>query len=216
MLDNENIHQATENENANETVNENVNDSAAQSASESLASDYAYAPSEVKRPPVRPLPPENILAGTLGAVLLSLVGSLLFVILYQAGRISAFCGYLITFLAIKGYNIFGKRENVRGIVIAGVVSLVNAIVTEYIAFSFAMYQYGYLDLGTSRKVQFYEAPFETFRFLSENTDYISSLLTEYIIVIAFAAVGIGIMLRHTFIAEKQRRMANANRQAKNI
>lgn len=81
------------------------------------------------------LPPENILAGIVGAFLFALAGGILYFVLYQIGFLAAISGIVGVICAIKGYAIFGKRENVRSIVISCIIAVLVLVIAWYFCLS---------------------------------------------------------------------------------
>ena len=60
---------------------------------------------------------ENVVAGVVGAFLFSLVGGVLWFLLYQMGYIAAISGFIGIICAMKGYSFFSKGESKKGIII---------------------------------------------------------------------------------------------------
>ncbi|MBR6744037.1 MAG: hypothetical protein IKM00_02325, partial [Clostridia bacterium] len=54
---------------------------------------------------------ENVLAGAVGAFLFSLVGGILWFVLYQIGYVAALSGLVGVICAVKGYTFFAKTKN---------------------------------------------------------------------------------------------------------
>ena len=82
---------------------------------------------------------ENVLAGTVGALLFSLVGGILWFVLYQFGFIAAISGLVGVICSIKGYSIFAKKESLKGIVIAIVAAVLVMVVAWYMCLSKDVY-----------------------------------------------------------------------------
>lgn len=78
---------------------------------------------------------ENVLAGTVGALLFSLVGGVLWFGLYQAGYLAAISGLVGVICAIKGYAVFAKKESVKGIVISIIASVIVLLIAWYLCLS---------------------------------------------------------------------------------
>lgn len=92
---------------------------------------------------------ENILAGIVGAFLFSIIGGLLYFVIYQAGIIAGICGLVIFVLANFGYGLFAKTKNKASMVglIASIVAMVVMIyAAEYFCISFEIFQV-YKDQG---------------------------------------------------------------------
>ena len=53
---------------------------------------------------------ENTAAGIVGAFLFSLVGGILWFVLYQVGYLAAISGFVGVICAVKGYTFFSKAK----------------------------------------------------------------------------------------------------------
>ncbi len=83
---------------------------------------------------------ENLLGGIVGAFLFSLVGGIVWFVLYQIGFLAAISGVIGVVCAIKGYAIFGKRESVKGVIISTVVAFLVIVLAWYVCLSFDVYR----------------------------------------------------------------------------
>ena len=61
---------------------------------------------------------ENILAGAVGAFLFSLVGGILWFVLYQIGYLAAISGLVGVICAVKGYTFFAKTKKKARLVLS--------------------------------------------------------------------------------------------------
>ncbi len=77
---------------------------------------------------------ENVLFGVIGAFLFSLVGGVLYFVLYQIGYISALSGLVAVVCSIKGYSFFAKKESKRGIIISVIIAAIVIILAWYVSF----------------------------------------------------------------------------------
>ena len=82
---------------------------------------------------------ENVLLGVLGAFLFALAGGALWFVLYLVGFIAALSGLVGVICAIKGYSLFAKKESVKGIVIAVVMTLLVIVIAWYFCLSYDAY-----------------------------------------------------------------------------
>jgi hypothetical protein len=82
---------------------------------------------------------ENVLAGIVGAFLFALAGGALWFVLYLVGFIAAISGLIGVICAIKGYSVFAKKESVKGIVIALVMTLLVIVIAWYFCLSYDAY-----------------------------------------------------------------------------
>ncbi len=101
---------------------------------EQTAASYEYTPTESKP---EPTVIENTASGIVGALLFSLVGGILYFIIYQFGFIAGIAGYVGVICAVKGYEIFAKKISVKGVVISVIASVAVIIIAEFLSLSFA-------------------------------------------------------------------------------
>ena len=83
---------------------------------------------------------ENVLLGTLGALLFSLAGGILWFVLYQMGFLAAISGIIGVVCAIKGYSLFAKKESILGVIIAIVCAIAVMIVAWYFCLCMDVYK----------------------------------------------------------------------------
>ncbi len=99
---------------------------------------------ETPQPPTPSLREPNPLLGTVGAMLFSLAGVALYVIVYQMGIIAGIIGFAIFWLAQFGFGLFGGcKGNVpmSGFVVCIVVTVVMLIVAEFVALTISTQNY---------------------------------------------------------------------------
>lgn len=83
---------------------------------------------------------ENVAAGIVGAFLFALIGGVLWFVFYLFGFIASLSGFIGIICAIKGYSIFAKKESIKGIVIAIVMTVLVLIVAWYFCLSYDVYK----------------------------------------------------------------------------
>ena len=86
----------------------------------------------------RETPRDNVIAGTVGAFLGSLIGVACIVILSKLGYVSAVSGLVMAVCAIKGYALLGGKLTKRGAVISGLFILVMTYVATKLCFALAV------------------------------------------------------------------------------
>lgn len=108
--------------------------------------DYGFSDSssqdeKVVTPTVEPSAPvvENLLGGIVGAFLFSLIGGVVWFLLYQIGFLAAISGIVGVVCAIKGYAVFGKCESKRGIVISTIIAFLVIVLAWYLCFAYDVY-----------------------------------------------------------------------------
>lgn len=106
----------------------------------------------------------NVIAGIVGAFLFSLIGGLVYFVIYQLGIIAGISGLIIFVLANFGYGLFTKtkKTTTAALVVSIIVAVVMIFLAEYICLSFEIFKV-YKDIG----ITFFDAIRATPRFLSE-------------------------------------------------
>ncbi|WP_312652126.1 hypothetical protein [Aminipila sp.] len=75
----------------------------------------------------------NVIAGIVGSLLGSLIGVVLWVIVYQLGYIAGIAGLVMAVCSMKGYEKFGGKLNIVGVIISLVVAIAMLYFAENIA-----------------------------------------------------------------------------------
>ena len=75
---------------------------------------------------------ENVLFGIVGAFLFSLVGGVLYYLLYQMGYLAALSGLVGVICAITGYSFFAKKESTKGTVISVIIAALVLVAAWYL------------------------------------------------------------------------------------
>ena len=83
---------------------------------------------------------ENVVAGIVGAFLFSLVGGVLWFVIYMFGFIAGISGLVGAVCAIKGYTVFAKKESMKGIIISVIISLLVIVLAWYMGLAYDIYQ----------------------------------------------------------------------------
>lgn len=84
--------------------------------------------------------PENILAGVVGAFLFSLIGGVLYFIIYQLGYIAGICGLVMFVLANFGYGLFsGRKNSKKGIIASAIMTLIVIVLSEMFCISYEIF-----------------------------------------------------------------------------
>ncbi len=84
----------------------------------------------------------NVITGIVGAFLFSIIGGVLYFILYQFGFIAGICGFIMFALAKFGYGLFAKTKNknsTAGLISAIVSTILMIFLAEYFCLSFEIY-----------------------------------------------------------------------------
>jgi hypothetical protein len=84
---------------------------------------------------------ENVLAGAVGAFLFSLVGGILWFVLYQIGYVAALSGLIGVICAVKGYTFFAKTKNESNkcLVISVIIAIAVLVLAWYLCVGYDIY-----------------------------------------------------------------------------
>lgn len=103
------------------------------------------SPESVQTPDV----PENVMAGFVGAFLFSLIGAVLYFVIYQMDIIAGIVGLVTFVLANFGYGLFaGKKNTMTGVIAACVFTVVSLVLAEYTCVAYIFYEI-YKDYGVT-------------------------------------------------------------------
>lgn len=148
---------------------------------------------------------ENVVAGIVGAFLFSLVGGVLWYVIYQIGFIAGISGLVGAVCAIKGYTIFAKKESMKGIIIAVVMSLLVMAIAWYVCLAQDVYN-AYQSWLAAGEVDYAPTFFESMRyaheFLSE-PEIGSAYIKDLVMGLVFCVIGGGSYVVNKMKAAKQ-------------
>lgn len=113
---------------------------------------------------------ENVIAGIVGAMLFSLVGGLLWFILYQVNFFSSLSGVVAVVCANMGYMLFARGESKKGLVISVIAAIISIVTAWYLCLSLDCYhafQEWYADGEINYTITYAQAVRIAYTFLSE-------------------------------------------------
>jgi hypothetical protein len=131
---------------------------------------------------------ENVLFGVIGAFLFSLVGGVLYYVLYQIGYLAAISGIVGVVCALKGYAFFAKKESKKGIVISIIMAALVLVIAWYFCLSndvYLAYQEWYANGEVDFTLTFFESVSVAYMFLLDAPAYLGDLAISLLL----AAVG---------------------------
>ena len=131
--------------------------------------------------------------------------SLVFLCLILFGYIAGICGLITVVCAIKGYALFGKRESIKGIIIAVVISVIALIAAEYVSIAYIIYDSineGFASGVLDYTISLADAIAVSFSLILETPDLLSSVLKDIAIMLALSAVGAFSSIRNAVASVK--------------
>ena len=158
---------------------------------------------------------ENTLAGVVGAFLFSLVGGILWFVLYQIGFLASISGFVGVICAVKGYTFFAKAKNesVKCVVISAIMTAIVLIISWYFCVAYDIY-YVFNEAFAAGEIDFtytfFEAVQVTPYMLLEDTEVLVAYLKDLGIGLLFAVLGV---IYYLSIREKKMKAAKAAAEA---
>lgn len=89
----------------------------------------------------------NLVPGLVGAFLGSLIGAVLWVIIYNLGYIAGIAGAVTTVCAMKGYELFGKSLDKKGVICSVLVSIITIFLANRICWTLEIIKYLSIDVS---------------------------------------------------------------------
>ena len=78
---------------------------------------------------MKPVKPENVLTGTIGAIIGAAIGIAVIILFSRLGKIASLSGLILTVCTMKGYELLGHQMSIKGIII----SILLVIAAPYLA-----------------------------------------------------------------------------------
>lgn len=145
----------------------------------------AWAAPEVK--------PDNVVTGTVGALIGAAIGGASIVLLSQLGYVASISGLILAVCTLKGYELLGGRLSTRGIIISLLLVLVTPYLADRIDWAILVMN-AYADMGVTFGEAFAAIPELIREEAIAMADYLKNLLMIYL----FVALGAFATLRGAF------------------
>lgn len=126
---------------------------------------------------------ENVILGTIGALIGALAGAALIMLLAKVGYVASICGVVMAYLSLFLYTKFAGKLSKKGIVICVVIMLVTVFVTEWLATSYAVYE-EWKTYGIS-----FGEIFKNFFSLLKEADATGAFAKDLLMLYGFTALG---------------------------
>lgn len=158
---------------------------------------------------------ENVLAGAVGAFLFSLVGGILWFLLYQIGYVAAVSGLVGVICAVKGYTFFAKTKNesTKCLVISTIISILVLVIAWYLCVGYDLYlayQAWYAEGEVDFTLTFFESVQAIPYFFAE-PEFLVAYLKDLGFGMLFAILGV---VSYLSSREKKRKRLAAEAAAK--
>lgn len=124
----------------------------------------------------------NIITGTVGAIIGSLLGVALWMVIYHLGYISAIAGFAIIFCALKGYAVLGGMLDKKGVIIVVLISIGMVFAANHLSWTFEFF----MELKDDYRLNFMDTLKIMPEFLKDSemrTQYISDLAFGYLFTV---------------------------------
>lgn len=125
--------------------------------------------------------PENVLTGTVGALIGAVLGGASIILLSQLGFVAAISGFILAVCTLKGYELLGGQLSKRGILISCVLMAITPYIADRIDWAIVISQ-AFADEGVTVGMAF-AAVHEVIAESDMMGDYIKSLGMVYLFVV---------------------------------
>ncbi|MBQ8861513.1 MAG: hypothetical protein IJ021_02090 [Clostridia bacterium] len=158
---------------------------------------------------------ENVLAGVVGAFLFSLVGGILWFVLYQIGYLAAVSGLVGVICAVKGYTFFAKTKNEskKCLVISIITTVIVLAISWYFCVAYDIYL-AYQEWFAAGEVDFTDTFFESVQvvpYFFAEPEILIGYLKDLGFGILFAGLGV---IYYLSLREKKMKRQAAEEAAK--
>ena len=125
----------------------------------------------------------DIVKGTIGAVLGSIAGVILWILIYKAGYIAAIAGFVIALGALKGYEKLGKNLNKKGVISSIIVIVIMVWLANRISCALDVYD-GLSIYGNYSFMDCFTNLIDILDYVDAKGDYYLNLAMGYVLTIA--------------------------------
>ena len=148
---------------------------------------------------------ENVLAGAVGAFLFSLVGGILWFVLWQLGFLASLSGLVGVICAVKGYTFFAKtkKESKICLVLSVIIAMAVLAIAWYACVAYDIYL-AYQEWYAAGEVDFTLTYFESVSAVSyffEDSEILTAYLGDLGMGLIFAIVGVV-----SYLASREKKM----------
>ena len=137
----------------------------------------------------------SYLRGIVGALLGAVLGAIIWAVVLNMGFMAAIVGFLIGWLAEKGYDLLKGKQGKAKIVILIIAVILGVLLGNFCADAFTVA--GMIQNGELSGVSYGDIPLFLVMLLTEDAQYSGALLQNVLMGLLFAAIGVFTLLRKT-------------------
>ncbi len=127
----------------------------------------------------------NVITGLVGAFIGSLIGVALWVAIYALGYIATICGIVLGVCIIKGFELFGGKLNLFGIISTIIITIIMVYAATYISYGYSVYD----AFKDTDNIDLFTAIRSVKSFLKEYSEIRASFYKDLVTGYIFTAVG---------------------------
>lgn len=142
--------------------------------------------------------PGNLPTGIAGAILFSLAGVALWVLVNRLGYVAAICGLVLMVCAFKGYEKFSGKLDTAGILVCVAVAILMGLVSQYVCIGLDIYEV-FSDYGVGLLECMRAVPGFLF---DPELELLSAYLPDLLFGYLFMAVGSFSFVRNALAAQR--------------
>ena len=151
---------------------------------------------------------ENILAGAVGAFLFSLVGGIIWFVLWQIGFLASISGLVGVICAVKGYTFFAKmkKESKICLVLSVIIAIMVLAIAWYLCVAYDIYL-AYQEWYAAGEVDFTYTFFESVQvvpYFFQDSEILMAYLGDLGMGLLFAIIGVV-----SYLASREKKMKAA-------
>ena len=148
---------------------------------------------------------ENVLAGAVGAFLFSLVGGILWFVLYQLGFLASLSGLVGVICAVKGYTFFAKtkKESKICLILSVIIAIMVLAIAWYLCVAYDIYL-AYQEWYAAGEVDFTYTFFESVQvvpYFFQDSEILMAYLGDLGMGLLFAIIGVV-----SYLASREKKM----------
>ncbi len=135
----------------------------------------------------------SYLIGTFGAVLGAALGAIVWALVLNLGYVASIVGFLIGWLAEKGYNLFKGKQGKAKVLILVLAVIIGVLLGCFLADAFTLA--GMINSGELGELTYGDIPYMILLLLAEDADYAGAVVSNILTGLLFAGLGVFSLLR---------------------